>query len=572
MTVKIPIVTTFSGKGISQADKALAKLGKTFAAYFGTRAIINFGKESVKAFAANEKSAAILANTLKNTGQAFRDLPVENFIANLSMASGVIKEDLRPEFQKLYLATGSVATAQKALTTALDVSKGTGKDLGTVTTALSKAYLGNYTSLTRLGAGLDKTLIKSQDMNAIMEKLTTNFGGATATAAQTFAGQLAILNVALTDSKEIIGKGLVDSLKILAGDSSIETVAKNMEKFAQSISDTTVGIALLTNEIKKIPGLEFFGKIVSMTNAFTLLRKLGAEQRISTAPAVNVPLRGLSAIIKADAKAKIDAAKKVTAATNKQTAAQKKAAADALALSKAKSVFDLNAIELYAALKNTTDKIETERLLALSAIQLGNVDLAAKYSDLVLKAQAATGALGAGILALPKEYNPFADFYTSAGLISLSIKTIQAENPFFNWGTWAANAVSAINAELAKIKMPTLTTPTIVIPAPVGGGNGGGGGGGVITKVPDSYVPVGGGSGSENSGGGLPLQLVPVGGGSGSENSGGGRVNVTVNVAGSVSTQQDLVDAITQGILDNSQSGIQTAWFRSGGTFASTAI
>ena len=65
MALEFPIVTTFDNKAVNKADKAFKNLGKTFAAAFSARAIINFTASSVKAFAESEKAAKRLAIQLK---------------------------------------------------------------------------------------------------------------------------------------------------------------------------------------------------------------------------------------------------------------------------------------------------------------------------------------------------------------------------------------------------------------------------------------------------------------------------------------------------------------------------
>lgn len=63
MTIKIPIISTYSDKGTKQATKSISglestlkKLGPIMAAAFSTTAIIAFGKASVRAFIADDKA------------------------------------------------------------------------------------------------------------------------------------------------------------------------------------------------------------------------------------------------------------------------------------------------------------------------------------------------------------------------------------------------------------------------------------------------------------------------------------------------------------------------------------
>ena len=112
--VKIDLAAEFTGKKeFSKAEKATAglsrsvkQLGAAFGLTFGARALANYGKGAVKAFAADEKAARSLALQLKNTGNAFAAPQVEGFIANLQKTTGILDDDLRPAFRTLLTATG----------------------------------------------------------------------------------------------------------------------------------------------------------------------------------------------------------------------------------------------------------------------------------------------------------------------------------------------------------------------------------------------------------------------------------------------------------------------------------
>lgn len=133
---------------------------------------IKLGVDGVKAAVEEERAVASLAKTLANVGQAFAVPQVEQFIDNLQFATGVADSELRPSFQKLVTATQDVTRAQDMLRFALDISAGTGRDLQSVTLALSRAAGGQFTALRRLGVPLDDATIKSRDLGAVMGQLS----------------------------------------------------------------------------------------------------------------------------------------------------------------------------------------------------------------------------------------------------------------------------------------------------------------------------------------------------------------------------------------------------------------
>ena len=82
--------STWNGKALKTAkkdinvfDQQVKTLGKTFAGVFGARALFNYGKNAVKAFAADEAAAKALELQLKNTGNQFSAPAVEMYICLL---------------------------------------------------------------------------------------------------------------------------------------------------------------------------------------------------------------------------------------------------------------------------------------------------------------------------------------------------------------------------------------------------------------------------------------------------------------------------------------------------------
>jgi hypothetical protein len=255
----VAATATFNGKAltkgkkeISAFDKQVNKLGKTFAGVFGAQQLLQFSKRAVQAFAADEKAAKSLEVQLRNTGFAFSAPAVEDYIANLQRVTGVLDDQLRPAFQQLLTATGSITKSQDALNTALNVSAATGRSLTEVSAALTRGFSGNTTGLSRLGAGISKATLKTGDMDKILGELNNKFAGQAQARLTTYAGKMDLLTVATEDAKEEIGKGLLDAISLLGKDRSIEGAANQMDTFAKSISNAIYGVGLL---ISKLDGL-----------------------------------------------------------------------------------------------------------------------------------------------------------------------------------------------------------------------------------------------------------------------------------------------------------------------------
>ena len=377
----------FDAKGFKQAESAVGKLNKsvknlagTFGLALGGAALVSYSKKAIKAFADDEKAARSLSLALANTGNAFAAIGVEKFIADLQRTTGVLDDDLRPAFQTLLTASGDVAKSQKGLALALDISAATGKDLGSVSSALAKGFSGQTTSLSRLGAGLSKATLASGDMDKIMAELNDKFSGQAAASVEGYSGQIALLNVALANSAEIIGKDLLDSINLVSGANGIGKTTSAIENMATSIGNAVYGVASLINRLKGIYRDTFIGDVFGLFSKVPNLSTFGAAAKARSAgtPAQSPGQR--KAIDKANADAlKLQKSKNALAAIdNANTTRKLVLTADEQALEELKKKFDVERIGLFAALNNATDQETQMRIKSLIAIKDNDTALAGK--------------------------------------------------------------------------------------------------------------------------------------------------------------------------------------------------
>jgi len=218
VAINVPIITTFADAGISQAEKAFGKFGKTGvavgAAFAASTALVVTGlTKAVNAAIEDQKSQAVLAKQLQNTTGASRMTiaATEDYITEMQFATGVADDQLRPALGNLLRATGDLTTGQDLLNLAMNISAGSGKDLESVSIALGKAYNGNLGGLTKLGLALDPNIIKSKDFGAAQAELNKQFGGAAAAAANTYEGQLKRLGTVWSELNETIGYAILNN-------------------------------------------------------------------------------------------------------------------------------------------------------------------------------------------------------------------------------------------------------------------------------------------------------------------------------------------------------------------------
>jgi len=175
--------------------------------------------DGVKAAIEDEKAQTQLALALENaTGATNAQIKAtEDSILQMSLASGVADDTLRPALGRLVRSTGDITKAQDLLAIALDVSTATGKPLEGVATALSKAYDGNTAALGKLGVGLSTAELKSMSFEQVQGRLSDLFGGAAAANADTYAGKIARVQVAFDEAKETLGQALLPILDKFLG-------------------------------------------------------------------------------------------------------------------------------------------------------------------------------------------------------------------------------------------------------------------------------------------------------------------------------------------------------------------
>jgi uncharacterized membrane protein YgcG len=208
---------------VAQNSSKMSEFGKKAAAAFAIAAAaaaayaVKLGVDGVKAAIEDEAAQLRLASALRAaTGATDAQIKAtEDMILQTSLATGVADDQLRPALQRLAVSTKSTEEAQKLLTLALDISKGSGKDLETVANALGKAQDGNTTALGRLGLGLSKTELASLSFTQVQTRLSDLYGGAASRNAETFQGRIDRLKVGFDEAKEAVGQALLPVIERL---------------------------------------------------------------------------------------------------------------------------------------------------------------------------------------------------------------------------------------------------------------------------------------------------------------------------------------------------------------------
>jgi hypothetical protein len=409
----IKIATTLDATGLNKADKAVNKfnstvgrLGRNLGLALGTTAIIAYGKASVKAFAADEAAAKRLSIAVDNLGLSLSQSRVTSFVKDLETSSAIADDVLRPAFQALLTTTGSLTKSQELLSNAIQISRASGIDLATVSEDLAKGFVGVTRGLRKYNTGLTQAELKSKSFNEILGIMLARSAGAAEEYLTTTSYKMEVLALAAGNAQETIGEGLVDALARIGGGTEASDAAKSIDNIANATSNLIkfLGSAIgLVNKFRKS-----YTNFLAGGDVDTLMAGTQPTTNRSKSPA------GTAARTAQQRQAEAAAAKRaqeLAALTKKQVASSKALTAEQkkqTALKKAGSIFDLEQIQIIAALKGNLSKEDELRLKAQLALLNGNEVVATALTKQILMAQDQTGNLYKLFLALPDARNPFA--------------------------------------------------------------------------------------------------------------------------------------------------------------------
>ena len=420
MSILINLATEFTGKkafreaedATKRLEKSIKTLGKALGYTLSAAAIGAYSRAAVKAFAADQAAIQRLATAVDNLGLSYFKTDIEDFIAKTQASAGILDDVLRPAMQALLTTTGSLTKSQELLNNAITISRASGIDLATVAQDLANGYVGITRGLKKYNTGLTQSELKTKSFADILGVLLTRSAGAADAYLTTTAYKMEVLGVASANAKETIGKGLVDAFALLGGGSSAADAAKTMDAIAKSIAGVTTAVGAAIGGLVKV--YKILDRIASLNGLlgekgtlFAPKAPVVSTNRSSSPAGTAVRTRQQREAEAAAAKR----AKELAALQKKQVTAQKALSAEQKkqnALKKAGTVFDLDQIQLIAALKGKLSEEEKTRVLAQLALLAGNVNEAKRLTDEIIAAQDGGKELTRFLAELPDARNPFA--------------------------------------------------------------------------------------------------------------------------------------------------------------------
>lgn len=436
--VAVNIVTALKDKGIKDTNKAVKglttnvkNLGSAMGIAFSATAMISFARTSIRAFAAEEKQIAQLVTTVKNLGLSFQAIAASDYLNTIEIATGINRDQLQPALVSLLQTTGSLTKAQKILNSAINISASGLMDTSSAAKVLAQAYVGNLKGLKGLFLGFTNAELAAMDFNEILIAVNKTFEGQLDASLETTAKKMDQLKIATENAQEILGGAFVDAIVRLSGTNG------DLVKFNEQLSKTA--------EIAStVIGLVGGGWSLKLSKLALDLARGGGGGLDKFFKAKPFPTGTPGFITGKDAQTKKAEALADKRIKDRLAAEAKlaKLAKDKTRLAKIASVFNMESINIAAALKGKITAEERIRLLLQQAILKEDADAAAKLLaqlEAIQKANITNAAklaeIAYNISTLPKAQNPFADWdeyingaVSQLGKIGSAIGTINLTN------------------------------------------------------------------------------------------------------------------------------------------------
>jgi hypothetical protein len=266
------MASTLGGAGEEAGSAASAGMsdgmqtfGATMAGVLGAN-VVTKATDSLTGFfsgAVDKAKGAEMANlrfetSLRNVAGA-SDEQIKStsaFLKTLGSTTATSGTQLKDAYSQILRGTKDVGEAQRATALATDISAATGKDMSGVAMALSRAYMGNTTALSRMGVETKNADGSAKSLDQMMGDLEKTFGGTAEKAAGTAAGSMKKAELAFGGVQKEVGTALLPTIISLADSFTtyllpvIKIVAQIFGTFMDVLGPVVPLIAVLVVGIK----------------------------------------------------------------------------------------------------------------------------------------------------------------------------------------------------------------------------------------------------------------------------------------------------------------------------------
>ena len=447
--IRIDIASEFKDKGFKAAEKRTTSLNRkfdnlartakrTFIAIAGIQAL----KRSVVAFAEEDRAANKLRTSLRNLGLAYDTKAIEDYLEQSEKATAISKDELSPAIAGLLSTTIDAEQFMRLLNLAMDISTSTGKDLISVTTALSRAYNGNFASLGKLQTAYTSAELEAMGFEASVTALNYEFAGAAKNNANTYAGKIDKMKIAFGDLAEEIGAGIIAFLESL-GDGDYDKGLQKLVNFGTKIGNAFRRVGL---SIEYTKALLATGFRIDAEEQFKL-DELRAQLANPQMGEFGISRGHLQNYIK-----QLELQKKILKEREKAAKLAEKEKKNQLALNKAKSVFDLEKIQIEAALQGKITEEERVRLQLMKAIANENVDRVNELTQKLKQLQSDTEKLAKSLTNFPEANDPFIMWTKTLTTVTDQLKAIATKKIVVDF---LANFTPTSTAAISAVTSPS---------------------------------------------------------------------------------------------------------------------
>lgn len=224
--------------GIKETESATAKLtgvlgelGLAVSAGAAIWGLIDFSKQSVEAFAEQERANMRLQNAMQNLGVFTK----KAYEANLEFASSLqrtttFSDDAIIEAEALLTTYGLYGDKlRNTVIAATDLATARHLDMNTAVLLLGKAFNGQTETLARYGLAINKTGDNARDFQQVLDSISTRMGGSAVRATDDLIGKAAQLKNAFGELKEAIGRELAPATESYISD--LRTIADGITEY-----------------------------------------------------------------------------------------------------------------------------------------------------------------------------------------------------------------------------------------------------------------------------------------------------------------------------------------------------
>jgi hypothetical protein len=299
-------------------QSSLASIGKAIGVAFSAKAILDFGRDAVRAYGEQEQALSRLTIAVgSDAAGALSKYAEELQKVTTFTDEGILA--LQTQLANFGLMPGTVKAATKPI---LDFAAATGKDLTEATNIFGQALAGNSRELKKYGLILEEGDSRADRLAKTTALLTEKFGGAAEQMAGTTIGSIENLKNRIGELQEKIGKELVPVVSAWVGwlNKAVGYVERITGASRNDLTVREMQIAQL-KESNKLIGLALQGYSEYRN---TLVQKMGAEA-LDDEFLRNRIIQNTNLLVQLQAK---DAAEKASVVTLQQNAALKKGIID----------------------------------------------------------------------------------------------------------------------------------------------------------------------------------------------------------------------------------------------------